>query len=126
MQRALQRFIRLQTHDSFEILVDITRRMSGDGGGDVQIEIDRRMRGIFLSNTVHHFVPQRRRSRRRLRKEGFVAFVWGIVVLNKITHIDRVLPFISAKPGPRVAVRRRADIYINLHDFLSVSGVNSG
>ncbi|MNZ46428.1 hypothetical protein D3C78_641100 [compost metagenome] len=84
------------------------------------------MGSVFLSNTVHHFMPQRRRSRRRLRKEGFVAFVWGIVVLNKITHIDRVLPFIGAKPGPRVAVRRRADIHINLHDFLSVSGVSSG
>jgi hypothetical protein len=100
MQGALERFIGLQADDRLQIFVDIARPVGGNGGGDVGIKIHRGVGGILLTNADHHLLPQRRRCWRRLREESFIAFIRGVVMLNKIADVDGVFPFFTAKPGP--------------------------
>ncbi len=124
VQGALERLVGLQADDCLQLLVNIARPVRGNGGRDVGVKIHRGVGGILLANADHHLLPQRRRCWRRLREESFIAFIRGVVMLNKIAHVNGVFPFFTAKPGPCVAVRRDARIDCYFHQILALSGVS--
>ena len=116
MQRTLERFIRLQTDNFLQRLVDIASIVSGNGGGDIGIKINRRVGGVLYANAGHHFFPQRGCRRRRLCEERFIPGIWRIVVLNKITDINFFFPVRTVKSVPCFGVQHIAGIDIYLHE----------
>ncbi|MNC42795.1 hypothetical protein D3C75_916230 [compost metagenome] len=92
--------ISLQANDSFEGLVDVTSIMGGDGGSEVSIEVNRRVSAVFLFNAFHDVVPQCGSCFSSTCQEGLVTLVRGVVFLNKVTHVDFILPVAFGKTFP--------------------------
>ena len=117
MQGALQRLVRLQADDLFQRLVDIARRVGGDGGGDIGVEIHRRMGGVLDADPGHHLLPEGGGRWRRVGEERLIALVRGVVMLNKVADVDLRLPRRTAKalPGVGVSYILGIDIYFHEH-----------
>ncbi len=67
------------------------------------VKINRRVSTVFLFYTFHYGVPQLGGRFSCASQEGFVAFIWGVVFLNKVTDVDFILPVTFAKPSQAVA-----------------------
>ncbi len=117
MQGALQRLVRLQADDLFQRLVDIACRVGGDGGGDIGVEIHRRMGGVLDADPGHHLLPEGGGRWRRVSEERLIALVRGVVMLNKVANVDLRLPRRTAKaqPGIGVSYILGIDIYFHVH-----------
>src|SRR5207253_2286134 len=79
--RALQRRIRLKSHNDFIVLVDVTRRVRDDGAWD-----QRNVEYAFLAffdEQVFQFFPDPLGTFRRGREERTVAFIRRVVVLKE-------------------------------------------
>ncbi len=62
-----------------------------------------RVSAVFLFYTFHYGVPQLGGRFSRASQEGFVAFIWGVVFLNKVTDVDFILPVTFRKTFQAVA-----------------------
>ncbi len=117
VQRALQRLVGLQADDLFQTLVDIARVVSGNGGGNIGIEVDRCVRGVLDANARHHLLPEGEGGRGRFSKEGFIAFIRRVVMLNKIADVNTLFPVRAVKSLPCFGVQLIAGIDIYLHGY---------
>ena len=116
MQSALERLIRLQTDDFFQFLFNITRIVCGNCRCNIGIEINRRVRRVFNTNTRHHLFPQCSGRRRCFGEERFIPFIRRVVVLNKITDINFFFPVRTFKAIPGFGIQHIAGIDIYLHE----------
>ncbi|VGP76716.1 hypothetical protein SB00610_03732 [Klebsiella quasipneumoniae subsp. similipneumoniae] len=98
--RTFQRRFGLQTNDFFQTFLDIACVVRGDGGSQGSVKINRRVSAVFLFYTFHYGVPQLGGRFSRASQEGFVAFIWGVVFLNKVTDVDFILPVTFRKTFP--------------------------
>ena len=99
--RTFQRLFSLQTNDFLKSFVDVARVMRSDGGCEGSVEVNRRVSAVFLFNTFHNVVPQLGCRFSCASQEGLVAFIRGIVFLDKVTYVDFFLPvtFRETFPG---------------------------
>ena len=99
--RTFQRLFSLQTNDFLKSFVDVARVMRRDGGCKGSVEVNRRVSAVFLFNTFHNVVPQLGCRFSCASQEGLVAFIRGIVFLDKVTYVDFFLPvtFRETFPG---------------------------
>ena len=97
---ALERLVSLQTDDLLQALIDIAGIVSGNGGGQVGIKIDRRVSAVLDLDAFHDLVPQLGGSFGRASQEGLVTFIRGVVLLDEVTGVDRGLPFTGREAFP--------------------------
>ena len=100
MMARFERFVGLQTNDLLQALVDIAGIVSGNGGGQVGIKIDRRVSAVLDLDAFHDLVPQLGGSFGRASQEGLVTFIRGVVLLDEVTGVDRGLPFTGCEAFP--------------------------
>lgn len=97
---ALERFIRLETDDDLEILIEVSGLVGGDGGDDIRIHIqDTALCALFLLERLQ-FRPKRACTFFGFREEGRIAIVLGVVFADEVGNIDLMLPIAGDKGIP--------------------------
>ena len=87
----LQRSISLHTHDDLIFLVDITRSISINTLRQSRLNIINTLLALYLKH-LRELIPQLLRLLRCRREKTLITIIGLIVVLNKITHINLMLP----------------------------------
>ena len=94
-ESALQRLVRLKTHDLLQILqvfVDVAGLMGSQGRNNLGVHIQDAALGAFFLLQLLQSAPQLVGRFGRADQEGFVTVVRLIVLLDKVTNVDFFLP----------------------------------
>ena len=102
-QRPLERLFRLKAHDGLFLLVQIARRVGGDGGDDAGVHVQHAARLALGSGKLQHLLPKRLRVLRRPGKERVVPVIGCIIFLDEVPDVDFFFPYAGHKAGPFVS-----------------------
>ena len=94
-ESALQRLVRLKTHDLLQILqvfVDVAGLMGSQGRNNLGVHIQDAALGAFFLLQLLQSAPQLVGRFGRADQEGFVTVVRLIVLLDKVANVDFFLP----------------------------------
>ena len=102
-ERLLERLVRLQSDDLFEVFqrgVDVAGAVCRQARDDLRLHVeDAALRALLLLQFLHARPQAVRRVCRRCEK-ALVAIVWRVVALDEVTNIDFLLPDAARKPIP--------------------------
>ena len=107
-ERLLERLVRLQSDDFFEVFqrgVDIAGAVCRQARDDLRLHVeDAALRALLLLQFLHAR-PQAVRRVCRRREKALVAIVRRVVALDEVTNIDLLLPDAPFKAVPALALQ---------------------
>ena len=107
-ERLLERLVRLQSDDLFEVFqrgVDVAGAVCRQARDDLRLHVeDAALRALLLLQFLHARPQAVRRVCRRCEK-ALVAIVWRVVALDEVTNIDFLLPDAPFKTVPALALQ---------------------
>ena len=100
VERALEGLVGLESDDPLEGLVDVSRGMACDRGDDLRVHVEDAAVLALLLEEAHDLAPEGVGGTGRLREEGLVAVVGGVVSLDKVADVDLALPVSADEAVP--------------------------
>ena len=113
LQGTLEGLVRLEPHNLFQILVQITRAMAGDGGDDLGVHIQHTAGFPFLFGQLHDLIPQSFGSFGGRGEEGLIPVIGGDIFQDEVPDINGVIPFAGYEPFPL-----GAELVLHWHSLL--------
>ena len=102
-ERALQRLVRLEAHDLFEVLrgfVDVAGLVAREAGHHVGIHVEHAALRNFLLLQILDLVPELIRSVCRPHEERLVPLVLLVVLLDEHADVDVLFPALAYEAIP--------------------------
>ena len=97
---ALERRVRLEADDEFEVAVDVTWFVRGDRRDDFGVGAEDPASAL-LGHELGDLLPEPKRAGRRRCEEAVVAIVGLVVELDEVAHVDTVAPLAGGEAVPR-------------------------
>ena len=100
LQGTLKRGIGLKAYNSFFGFIKISGTMGRNGGNDFGIHIQDTAGFSFLTAQIQNLIPKLQGILCRSGKKSFISVIRVVILLDKIAHIDFVLPVTAYKTIP--------------------------